>query len=150
MSSSPWRKSIVAPRTARRPADKARRPRISGIFEEGATPPAGMHRRSNADGVAPRAATARPFLMLGFGAIAIAAVAAGPLPTFTDVTAQAGIRFVHNSGAFGRKYLPETMGSGAVWFDADGDGWQDLLLINSKNWPGHPGPPSLPALYRNT
>src|SRR5262249_54117073 len=45
-----------APRTARRPHGKARRPRISGIFEGGATPPPGMHRRSNADGVAPRAA----------------------------------------------------------------------------------------------
>src|SRR5687767_15330206 len=38
----------VAPRAARRPAGKARRPRISGIFEEGATPPAGMHRGPNA------------------------------------------------------------------------------------------------------
>jgi len=88
--------------------------------------------------------------MLSFGAIAIVASAADPPPMFTDVTTQAGIRFVHNSGAFGRKYLPETMGSGAVWFDADGDGWQDLLLVNSANWPGHPGRASLPALYRNT
>ena len=96
----------------------------------------------------------RVFLTLGFSAIAIAiaiaAPAPGPLVAFTDVTLQAGIRFVHNSGAFGRKYLPETMGSGALWFDADGDGWQDLLLVNSKNWPGHPGQRSLPALYRNT
>jgi len=58
-SSGPWCKSIVAPRTARRPDGKARRLRISGIFEGGATQPAGMHRRSNADGVAPRAARAR-------------------------------------------------------------------------------------------
>ena len=55
-ASSPWCKSIVAPRAARRPDGKARRLRISGIFEGGATQPAGMHRRSNADGVAPRAA----------------------------------------------------------------------------------------------
>ena len=92
----------------------------------------------------------RVFLTLGCAAIAIAASAIGPSVAFTDVTLQAGVRFVHNSGAFGRKYLPETMGSGALWLDADGDGWQDLLLVNSKNWPGHPGPPSLPALYRNT
>ncbi|MBI3494217.1 MAG: VCBS repeat-containing protein, partial [Acidobacteria bacterium] len=92
----------------------------------------------------------RAFLTLGFGAIAIAAPAIGPSVAFTDVTLQAGVRFVHNSGAFGRKYLPETMGSGALWFDADGDGWQDLLLVNSKNWPGHPGSRSWPALYRNT
>src|SRR6266851_2540020 len=55
-ASSPWCKSIVAPRAAIRPAGKARRPRISGIFEGGATQPDGMERRSNADGVAPRAA----------------------------------------------------------------------------------------------
>ena len=92
----------------------------------------------------------RAFLTLGFGAIAVAAQTAAFPVSFTDTTLQAGIRFVHNSGAFGRKYLPETMGSGALWFDADGDGWQDLLLVNSKNWPGHPGRASLPALYRNT
>ena len=69
--------------------------------------------------------------------------------TFTDVTAQAGIRFRHNSGAFGRKYLPETMGSGAAFLDADGDGWQDVFLVNSRNWPGRKGTPSFPALYRN-
>jgi hypothetical protein len=92
----------------------------------------------------------RAFLAVAFGVIAIVASAAGPAVVFTDVTTQAGVKFVHNSGAFGKKYLPETMGSGALWFDADGDGWQDLLFVNSKNWPGRPGLRSLPALYRNT
>jgi len=69
-------------------------------------------------------------------------------PVFTDVTAQAGIRFVHNSGRAGKKYLPETMGSGCAFFDADGDGWPDILLINSKDWTPR-GRRSLPALYRN-
>ena len=69
-------------------------------------------------------------------------------PVFTDVTAQAGIRFVHNSGRAGKKYLPETMGSGCAFFDADGDGWQDILLINSKDWTPR-GRRSLPALFRN-
>jgi hypothetical protein len=87
--------------------------------------------------------------ILSVFAIVIAASAAGPPPVFTDVTTQVGIRFVHNNGGFGRKYLPETMGSGAVWFDADADGWQDLLLVNSTNWAGRPGPRSVPALYRN-
>ena len=32
---------------------------------------------------------------------------------FTDVTAAAGIKFTHNSGRLGRKWLPETLGSGA-------------------------------------
>jgi hypothetical protein len=71
------------------------------------------------------------------------------LVVFTDATQAAGIRFKHVSGAFGKKYLPETMGSGAAFLDFDGDGWQDILLVNSKNWPGRPGPRSIPALYRN-
>jgi hypothetical protein len=48
----------------------------------------------------------------------------------------AGVRFVHENGASGRKYLPETMGSGGAFLDADGDGWQDILLVNSSSWPG--------------
>ncbi len=75
--------------------------------------------------------------------------AAATALTFTDVTATAGIRFTHNNGAFGKKYLPETLGSGCAFLDYDNDGWQDLLLINSTNWPGHPGPKSYPALYHN-
>ena len=72
-----------------------------------------------------------------------------PTPiTLTDVTAQAGIKFVHNSGRAGRKLLPETLGSGVAWFDADGDGWADILLINSRDWTPR-GRKSLPALYRN-
>lgn len=80
--------------------------------------------------------------------LAIVSSAGSPVQ-FTDVTSQAGIRFVHNSGAFGKKYLPETLGSGGLFLDADGDGWQDVLLINSTNWPGRTSAGSLPALYRN-
>ena len=72
----------------------------------------------------------------------------GPIQS-TDVTAQAGIHFKHNSGAFGKKYLPETMGSGVCFIDYDNDGWQDILLINSMDWPGHKSGKSLPALYHN-
>ena len=72
----------------------------------------------------------------------------GPI-VFTDVTAQAGIGFKHNNGAFGKKYLPETMGSGACFLDYDNDGWQDVLLINSMDWPGHQTGKSYPALYHN-
>jgi hypothetical protein len=82
------------------------------------------------------------------GVLAAAAPAGAPL-TFTDVTQAAGIHFRHNSGAFGKKYLPETLGSGCVFVDVDNDGWQDIFLVNSKNWPGRPGAPSYPALYRN-
>ncbi len=72
----------------------------------------------------------------------------GPI-TFTDITAKAGIRFKHNSGAFGKKYLPETIGSGCAFLDYDNDGWQDILLVNSTNWPEHKGARTFLALYHN-
>jgi hypothetical protein len=68
--------------------------------------------------------------------------------TFTDVTKPAGIRFTHNAGKSGKKYLPETMGAGLAWIDADGDGYQDLFFVNSKDWSPR-GRKSLPALYKN-
>ncbi|HKY20601.1 MAG TPA: CRTAC1 family protein [Vicinamibacterales bacterium] len=87
---------------------------------------------------------------LATGALDAQQHAAGTAPTFADVTSVAGIRFRHHSGAFGRKYLPETMGSGGAFFDADGDGWQDVLLVNSQPWPGRPTSASaIHALYRN-
>lgn len=77
-----------------------------------------------------------------------AARPSGPIE-FTDITTQAGIHFKHNTGAFGRKYLPETMGSGVCFLDYDNDGWQDILLVNSMDWPGHKTRASFPALYHN-
>src|SRR5436190_6797545 len=68
--------------------------------------------------------------------------------TFREASVEAGIKFTHNSGRAGKKWLPETMGSGVIFFDADGDGWQDLLLLNSKDWTPR-GRKSLSALYRN-
>ena len=53
---------------------------------------------------------------------------------FTDITQRAGINFHHNNGAFGLKLFPESMGSGAAFFDYDGDGWPDLLLVNGRDW----------------
>jgi enediyne biosynthesis protein E4 len=72
----------------------------------------------------------------------------GPVQ-FTDVTSQAGIHFKYNSGAFGKKYLPETMGPGVCAIDYDNDGWQDILLVNSMDWPGHKTSKAYPALYHN-
>lgn len=53
---------------------------------------------------------------------------------FTDITHQAGLKFTHNNGAFGLKFLPETMGSGVAFIDYDGDGYQDIFLVNSSDW----------------
>jgi len=68
---------------------------------------------------------------------------------FTDVTSQAKIQFQHNSGAFGGKFLPETLGSGCAFLDYDRDGWQDILLINGADWPGHKKNRSTLRLYHN-
>jgi hypothetical protein len=69
--------------------------------------------------------------------------------TFRDVTQKAGIRFVHNNAAFGKKYLPETMGPGVAFIDYDNDGWPDIFLVNGMDWPGHGGKHSTPKLYHN-
>ncbi len=68
---------------------------------------------------------------------------------FSDVTAVAGIQFRHNSGGYGGKLLPETLGSGCAFLDYDGDGWQDILLVNGSDWPGHKRQRSSLRLYRN-
>ncbi|MBP6822369.1 MAG: VCBS repeat-containing protein, partial [Acidobacteria bacterium] len=69
---------------------------------------------------------------------------------FTDVTAQAGIKFRHNNGAYGKKYLPETTGSGCAFLDYDNDGWQDVLLLNGMDFEDAPKKRrSVMALYRN-
>jgi hypothetical protein len=69
--------------------------------------------------------------------------------TFRDITQKAGIRFVHNNAAFGKKYLPETMGPGVAFIDYDNDGWQDIFLANGTDWPGRPSKHSTPKLYHN-
>ena len=68
---------------------------------------------------------------------------------FRDVTQLAGIRFVHNNGAFGKKFLPETMGPGVAFIDYDNDGWPDIFLVNGMDWPGHAQKHSTPKLYHN-
>lgn len=68
---------------------------------------------------------------------------------FVDLTSQAGIQFDHNSGAYGGKLLPETLGSGCAFLDYDRDGWQDILLINGMDWPGHKKRRTTLHLYHN-
>jgi enediyne biosynthesis protein E4 len=69
--------------------------------------------------------------------------------SFTDITREAGIRFVHNNGAYGKKYLPETMGAGCAFIDYNNDGWLDIFLVNGTDWPERKSKVSTPRLYRN-
>ena len=96
----------------------------------------------------------RDFVGRAIGAGIISA--AGPLASasslgfhFTDVTATSGLYFQHNSGAYGGKLLPETLGSGCAFIDYDADGWQDILLVNAMDWPGHKRQRSTLKLYHN-
>ncbi len=89
------------------------------------------------------------FLILHVASVTLLRGAPGIPVSFADMTAASGIAFRHVNGAFGKKYLPETVGSGCAFLDFDNDGWQDVLLVNSMAWPGHGGAPSYPALYRN-
>ncbi|HKO11063.1 MAG TPA: CRTAC1 family protein [Acidobacteriaceae bacterium] len=95
---------------------------------------------ANVEGVTPAAIPA--------GNLAAASRPSGPI-TFSDVAAEAGIHFRHNNGAFGKKYLPETMGSGVCVIDYDNDGWSDLFFVNGTDWPGHKTHHTIPALYHN-
>jgi len=81
--------------------------------------------------------------------------AAAPLveavvPKFVDITSAAGIHFTHQSAKSKNKYLVETMGSGCAFLDYDGDGYQDILLLNDAPLTGGAvvGHPRL-ALYHN-
>jgi hypothetical protein len=87
------------------------------------------------------------------GPAASTAAVPPPLPVrFTDITREAGLRFVHHHGGTGRKYFVETSGSGACFFDYDQDGDADLYVVQSGPLPdslafGKQG--NCSALYRN-
>ncbi|MCU1270730.1 MAG: Integrin-like protein [Acidobacteriaceae bacterium] len=110
-----------------------------------------MNRRSFLKATVGLTATGCPSLLAPFAR----AWALGSNPSqslgfhFTDVTTSAGLHFKHNNGAYGGKLLPETLGSGCAFLDYDADGWEDILLVNSMDWPGHARQRSTLKLYRN-
>ena len=91
----------------------------------------------------------RPLVPAGLVAAACVVLSGATPVVFTDVTELSGIRFIHTTGAFGEKYMPETFGSGVLWLDIDEDGRQDILFVNGTAWPERPEAATHAALYRN-
>ena len=52
---------------------------------------------------------------------------------FTDITAAAGIKFVHFKGNNGISINREEFGPGVCVADFDGDGWQDIYFVNGRD-----------------
>ncbi len=74
-----------------------------------------------------------------------------PRVNFVDIAARAGLTAKTVAGDEKRKkYIIETTGSGAAFFDYDDDGWPDVFLVNGSTLAGFPngqGPTS--HLYHN-
>ena len=87
-------------------------------------------------------------LRLAFFLSVFLAYANSPHVRFVDVTEQAGLDFKHFTGAFGKRYMPETMGSGCAFLDFDNDSRLDILLVNGKSWKDSESSPTS-KLYRN-
>jgi hypothetical protein len=85
------------------------------------------------------------------GSNATADVLAASFPLFSHITEEAGLHeFRHETGAFGDKWFPETMGSGGGFVDYDVDGRPDILLVGGGVWPGRGAGEVQPLrLYRN-
>lgn len=106
-----------------------------------------MNRRSFLAGMA--ALASNPLARVASALEASLDLAPAPGFRLADVTSAAGIHFRHYSGAYGGKFLPETLGSGCAFLDYDADGWPDILLINGMDWPTHKRARTPMRLYHN-
>jgi hypothetical protein len=72
----------------------------------------------------------RIILLSATASVCVVATPAAERPVFTDVTEQAGIRFKHSFGDHDVSNIVEGTGSGAAFFDYDGDGHLDVYFVN--------------------
>src|SRR6266498_3077196 len=69
---------------------------------------------------------------------------------FTNVAPQAGLKATTIYGDERKnRYLLETTGAGAAFFDYDNDGWQDIFLVNGQRLDRVPSPLPTNRLLRN-
>ena len=68
---------------------------------------------------------------------------------FSEVSDEWGLAFRHHHCGTGELYMIETMGSGVVVFDYDGDGDPDVLFVDSGHLPGYDGEAPQTRLFRN-
>jgi len=82
-------------------------------------------------------------------AVALAVAQESPLPAFRDVSAEAGVRFVHQSDP-DKRFIVESMSGGMAALDFDNDGRMDLYFLNALTVRTANDPRSAKsALYRN-
>jgi len=70
---------------------------------------------------------------------------------FVEVSpADSGIHWIHDNARSDSRFLPESLGPGCAFLDYDGDGWQDVFLVNSGPSDFYrPSQKRRNALYRN-
>lgn len=77
----------------------------------------------------------------------VAAAPSGSIQ-FTNVSSEAGIKFVHYRGNDGIPINREIFGPGVCVADFDSDGYQDIYFVNGRDLYGH-GVSARNSLYRN-
>ncbi len=88
-------------------------------------------------------------LLLGSGASRGAAPPPAGGIRFREVSGPWGLVFRHHTGASGRYYVIETVGSGVAIFDYDGDGDPDVFMVDSSALRGYQGETPKSKLFRN-